>query len=46
VAGDETEPSGSGADRIVQLERQLEQLREEVAILRVRLDRIAPGRDA
>lgn len=46
VAGDETEPSGSGSDRIGQLERQLEQLREEVAILRARLDRIAPGRDA
>jgi len=40
-------PAGTdhAADRLASLEHQLEQLREEVATLRVRLDRLAPEQD-
>ena len=38
--------SGVDADRMQQLEQLVKQLRDEVAILRTRLDRIAPHQDA
>jgi uncharacterized protein YceH (UPF0502 family) len=37
--------SGADADRIVELERMVNQLRDEVATLKVRLDRISPDQD-
>jgi uncharacterized protein len=40
-----SEGSGEGADRIEQLEQLVDQLRAEVAVLKARLDQIAPDQE-